>query len=99
MAGGVEGGGGGETCAGVDAGAAEEKAANGRAITRPADQRAHGEKLVEREFAVRDVAAGETVVIFEVERRDDAASENFRGQVGRVLRERFHDGVGERVAL
>lgn len=37
LAGGVEGGGGGWACAGVSAGAAEEEAANGRAIAGPAD--------------------------------------------------------------
>ena len=39
-------------------------------------------KLVEREFAVRNVSAGEAVVFFEIERGDDAAREDFRGQIG-----------------
>ena len=99
LAGGVEGGGSGEAGAGVGAGAAKEKAANGGAVTRPADERAHGEELVEGEFAVGDVTAGEAVVLFEIERRDDARGEDFRREVGRVFGEGLDDGIGESVAL
>jgi len=99
LAGGVEGRGGGQACAGMRAGAAEEEAANGCAIAGPTDERAHGEKLIEGEFAVGDVAARQTVGLLEIQRRDDAAGEDSGGQVGGVLRESFDDNVSERVAV
>ena len=99
LAGGVEGGGAGKGDARVSAGAAEEQSADGRLIAGEAEKRAHGEELVEGEFAVGDVAAGKAVFGFEIERSDDAAGENFGGQIGRVFGEGFDDGVGEGVAL
>ena len=99
LAGGVEAGGAGEGDSRMGAGAAEEKSANGSGVAGEAEERAHGEKLVEGEFAVRDVAAGEAVGFFEVEGGDDAAGDDFRGQIGRVLGEGFDDGVGEGVAV
>lgn len=99
FAGGVEAGGAGEGDAGMRSRAAEKKIVDGSAIAREAEQRTHGEELVEGEFAVGDVAAGEAVVGFEIERRDDAASDDFRGEIGSVFGESFDDGVGESVAL
>lgn len=99
LAGGVEAGGAGEGDSGMRSTAAEEKSANGRAIASAAQQRTHGEKLVEGEFAVSDVAAGEAVFLFEVEGSDDAAGEDFRREIRRVFGESFDDDVGERVAL
>ena len=83
----------------MGAGAAEEKAADGRVVAGPADERAHSEKLVEGEFAMGDVAAGQTVGLLEIQRSDDEARENFRRQIGRVLRERLYDDVGQGVTL
>ena len=99
LTGGVEAGGAGEADSGMSAGAAEEESADGRLIAGEAEERAHGEKLVEREFAVGNVAAGEAVVGFEVERSDDAASEDFGGKVGRIFGEGVNDCVGEGVFL
>jgi hypothetical protein len=98
LAGGVEAGGAGEGDSGVRAGAAEEESTDGRLVTGEAEERAHGEELVEGEFAVGDVAAGEAVIGFEVERSDDAAREDFRGKIGRVFGEGADDGVGEGIA-
>lgn len=99
FAGGVEAGGAGEADARVRAGTAEEESADGRLVAGKAEERAHGEELVEGEFAVGDVAAGEGVVVFEVERSDDAAREDFGGKIGRVFGESLDDGVGEGIAL
>src|SRR4029077_10125934 len=75
------------------AGAAEEEAADGRFVAGPIEDRAHGEKLVEGELAVEDVASGETVDRFEIERSDDLHVFNQARQIGGVLGESFDDGV------
>src|SRR5437764_13471051 len=49
---------------------AKVKSRDGCAVACPAEKRAHGEHLVEPEFAVKDVAAGQSVGLLEVERRD-----------------------------
>ena len=51
----------GQAIAGMRAGAAEEEAADRSLVARPVEHGAHGEELVERELAVEDVPAGETV--------------------------------------
>lgn len=99
LARGVEGGGAGKGDARVSAGAAEEESADGRLIAGEAEKRAHGEELVEGEFAVRDVAAGETVIVFEVERSDDAARKNLGGKIGGVFGESLHGDIGKSFAL
>src|SRR5713101_8945030 len=71
FAGGVSAAGTGEAVAGMRAGAAEKKAANGSLVARPIENGAHGEELIEREFAVKNVPAGEAVGGFEIFRRDD----------------------------
>src|SRR5882762_511999 len=71
FAGSVGAGGAGEAVAGMRAGAAEEKAADGRFVARPIKNRAHGEELIEREFAVKNMAAGEAVGSFQIKRRDN----------------------------
>ena len=42
-------------------------------VARPPEQRARDEPLIERELAVEDVAAGQTVGALEIERRDHLA--------------------------
>ncbi len=95
FAGGVGAGCAGEAVAGMRAGAAEEKAADGRFVASPIENGAHGEKLVEGEFAMENVAAGEAVDRFEVERSDDLHVLHEAGKIGRVLGESFDDGVAE----
>src|SRR5258708_37532562 len=88
FAGGVRAGRAREAAAGMRAGAAEKKAANGRAVARPFEQRAHGEKLVEREFTVENVAAGEAVGLLEVERRGGLRGEHKLREIRRIVGER-----------
>src|SRR5258708_40207628 len=80
------------------AGAAEKKAANGRLVARPIENGAHGEELIEREFAVKNVAAGEPVGSFEILRSDDLHGIDEIGQVRRVGGESFDAGVAQVVA-
>src|SRR5687768_11946112 len=50
--------------------AAHVQPAYGRAISRPSQQRTHREELVERQLAMEDVASGQTVCRFQIDRRD-----------------------------
>ena len=71
FAGGVGSTGAGESVAGMRAGAAEKKAADRRFVARPIENGPHGEKLIERKLAVKNVAASETVRCLEILGRDD----------------------------
>src|SRR5437879_11292735 len=52
---------------------AEIEVANGGAIARPAGHRTEAEELVQAQFAVENVASGETILTLHVQRRDDLA--------------------------
>ena len=67
------------------AGAAQEEAADRGLVARPIEHRAHGEKLVEGEFAVKNVAAGEAVGGFEISRSDDLHGFDDSAKLGRVV--------------
>src|SRR2546430_10826247 len=81
FAGGVDAGGAGEAVAGMGAGTAEKKATDGCLVARPIENRAHGEKLIECELAVENVAAGKTVGCFEILGRDDLRSEEHTSEL------------------
>ncbi len=99
FAGGVVAAGAGETGAGVGAGTAEVEMANGSAVARPTEQGAHGEKLIESGFAMEDVAAGKTVIHFEILGSEHFAVEKERADLRNVFFERFDDGITERFAV
>ena len=71
FASGVSAAGAGKAVARMRAGTAKKKASNGRFVARPIENRAHGEKLIERKFAMKNVTAGEAVGDFEIFRGDD----------------------------
>ena len=79
--------------------AAKIKLLNGSLVARPIQQRSHREELVEREFAVKNMAAGKSVSIFEVFRRDDLVAQDLLRQRRRVLRNCLHDCLAERCPL
>src|SRR5205823_14893793 len=56
-----------ETRSGMGAGAPNVESLNGSAISRPTEQRTHGKKLVECDFAVEDVTSGQTIGFLKVE--------------------------------
>ena len=45
---------------------AQIKILNRRLVTRPIQQRTHGEELIQRQIAVEDLAAGQAVLVFEI---------------------------------
>ena len=80
------------------AGAAKKKAADGRFVTRPIENGTHGEKLIESELAMKNVASGEAVGSFEIKRRDDLHVFDEIGQIRRVSGQGFDNGVAQVVA-
>ena len=98
FASGVGAGSAGQAVAGMRAGAAKKKAADGRFVTRPIQNGAHGEELIESELAVKNVAAGEAVGSFEILGGDDLDAFNQAGKIGRVRGESLDDGVAEFLA-
>src|SRR6266436_818062 len=98
FAGGVGAGGAGEAVSRMGAGAAKEEASDGSFVARPIENGAHGEELIESEFAVENVTAGEAVGGFQIKRRDDLHGFDEIGQIRRVCSESFGDGVAQVVA-
>jgi hypothetical protein len=79
----------------MGAGAAQEKATDRSLVARPVENGAHGEELIERQLAVENVAAGETVGCFEILGGDDLDALDEAGKIGGVGGKSFDDGVAE----
>ena len=73
--------------------AAEIKVRDGGAVLRPAGNRTHEEKLIERKVAVENISFGKAVGALEIERGEDLAREDRIRNVGRVLGDLFHDAI------
>jgi hypothetical protein len=82
LEGGVSAWGAGDDAAGMRACSAQIQTANRHAILRPAGDRAHEEKLNEVRVAVKNVASGEAIGAFEVERGENLARENSVWSIG-----------------
>ncbi len=70
-------------------------AGQGRAEVGPLRRGAHEENLVQKQFAVEDVAAGDARDALDVDRRDDLLADDGAADVGRVTLERGDDRLGE----
>src|ERR1700685_847302 len=66
----------GQACAGMGSAAAQVEILDGRAIAHRIQQVAHGEELIKSKIAVKNLAAGYSVDVFEILRRDDLVREN-----------------------
>src|SRR5271155_163087 len=77
------------------AGAAEIKSTDRRFVARPIENGAHGEELIERELAMENLSAGETVNGFQIVRSDDLHVFDEAGKIGRVFGKCFDDDVAE----
>src|ERR1043166_817314 len=87
-----------DAAAGVGGRAAHVEVSNRRAVLRPAGRGAEEEELFEREFALEDVALGETELAFEVERRQHLPVQDDVTYVRRMLGDGVNDGVAELLA-
>ena len=72
---------------------------DGSGVAGPAEEGAHGENLVEGQFAVEGVAAGQAVGGFEVDGRESLHGQNLGCEIWRVLADGLNDGVAEGVAI
>ncbi len=79
--------------------AAQIQMPNRRGVARPPEQRPRDEELIERQLAVKDVAAGQSVGPFEIERRDHLAREDGGPEAGRVALDRARRGVAQAIAF
>src|SRR5437588_6696346 len=70
-----------QSVARMRSGTTEEQSANGRLVARPIEHRPHGEELVQRKLAVKNVAPGEAVTGFQVLGRVDMYSFNQSGEI------------------
>ena len=77
---------------------AQIESADGCAISRSPQDRAHRKELVERQFPVKDVAARESMLAFEVEGCDDLRREDLRSNARNRIFEHSECGVEQRVA-
>lgn len=72
---------------------------DGRAEARPFGGGAHEEELMQEQFAVEDVAAGDAGDVFDVDRRDDLFADDGAADVGRVFLDGGDDRFTEGFAL
>ena len=84
-----------DSAAGMCRGAAHIEVADGSAVARPPGDRAEEEELLEREFALKDVALAEARGALDIERREELLADNDVFQIGRVFGNRVDDGVSE----
>ena len=75
--------------------AAQEQPSNRRRVARPAGDRTQAEQLVQAQIAVEDVAAGEPIVAFEIERRERVDVLHGAADVWRVLLEQPERTIDE----
>src|SRR6202034_2284033 len=66
---------------------------DGRAVSGPVEQRTHGKELIERQVTVKNLPARQSVLFFQVQRRDDLVRQNQLRQIRRVLRQCLHHGL------
>ena len=70
------------------------KVANRRAVLRPSRHRAQKEQLLQREFALKDVAFRQAELALDVQWREHLTMNNDVAQIRRV----FRDGIDHRIA-
>src|SRR5688500_5373725 len=73
------------------AGSTQEEVLDRRGVLRPSENRAHGEELIERGFAVVDLSAGQTELVLQVRRRKYLARHDCGAQPGSILFEGVED--------
>src|SRR5262245_20696870 len=88
-----------KSSAGVGARSTHPQVPDRRGVLRPAGCRTQEEQLLEREFALKDIALAQAEFTFEIERREHLTIPNDTSDIRGVLRQRVDDGVPERLAL
>src|SRR5215204_1977124 len=89
----------GDTAPRMRARATEVESLERAAIVGIAEHRTRPEQLVERQGAVKDVAAGQAEHLLEIERRQRLVAEHARLKPGSVAIDRIDHQIGHRVAM
>src|SRR5256885_5080517 len=89
----------GQSCSRMGSATAKIEIFNRRFVTSPIQQRTHGEELVQREIAVKDLPTRKPVLLFQVEGRDDLVREDQLRQIRRILRQRLHHRLPQGFSL
>src|SRR6202008_2006716 len=84
---------------GVSACAAQVEPVYRRAILRPSRNRAHEEKLIERQVTVKNISFGQPVRTLEIERGQNLPGEDRSREVRCVLANLSNDMVAEQLAI
>src|SRR6478735_9418553 len=78
---------------------AEIKVFNRRFVARPIQQGAHGEELVQRKVAVKNLPTRETVPLLQIKRRNNLVRENQLRKIRRILRQRLYHRLPQSFSL
>src|SRR5580693_1493497 len=70
-----------------------------RAVARPVEQWPHREKLIERQIAMEDLSAAQSIDIFQILRRDDLVRQDHLGEIRSVPCQRLYNSLSERLSL
>ncbi len=96
---GVVAGGAGDAAAGMRAGAAMVESLQGAAIIRMAEHRARREQLVQRQRAMKNIAAEQAELALQIERRQNLPPHDGCGEARRVLVHRRDHEIGDFIAM
>jgi hypothetical protein len=96
---GVVAGSTGDAAAGMSSGAAEIETGDGSAVLRPSSHGAVEKQLFETEVAVENIAFGQSVGAFQIERGENLACDNGTRNIGRVLGDFIHHAVAQQFAI
>src|ERR1700731_2613189 len=96
---GVVAGGAGDAAAGMRAASAMIETLQGSAIIGVAEHRPRREQLIERQRAMKDVAAEQAELALQIERRQDLPADHARRKARRILIHRRDHEVGDFVAM
>src|ERR1700676_5149126 len=95
----VVAGGPGDTTAGMGSSAAEVEAGDGTAVLRPSSDRTVEKQLFKIEVAVENVAFGESIGAFQIERGENLAGDDGTRNIGRVFGDLVHHAVAQQFAM
>src|SRR5258705_2712397 len=96
---GVVAGGAGDAAAGMRAASAMVETPQGSAIIGLAEHRPRRKQLVQRQRAMKNVAAKQAELALEIERRQDLAADHACREARRILIHRRNHKIGDLVAM
>src|SRR5205807_2531556 len=89
----------GNSASGMRSCSAEIESVNGRAVLRPSSHGTHKEKLLQAQIAMEDVALGQTIGAFQIQRRKHLPGHDRLGNVGCVFSNLLDYAIAQQFAL